>query len=43
MGEIGIGINAKRDRMAKLVSMDSAEVKCSINFYRLGDGTCAWG
>ena len=32
MGEIEIGINAERDRMAKLVSMENAELKCSINF-----------
>jgi len=39
MGEIEIGINAKRERMAKLVSMESAEVKCSIHFWWLA----LWG
>jgi hypothetical protein len=29
MGEIEIGINAKRKRMAKLVSMESAEIRKS--------------
>ena len=43
MGEIEIGINAKRNRTAKLVSMESAEIRQSEMQYTFFGGSGVGG